>query len=109
MSPFAVFAFSQWTGRVTKIIIVSFHKVNWAGAKALMPFVQQSLLPPGFYTLVPKNSGPSALGPFCGRPPCQLTAFGQQIRSTAAAEKRIVIVYRVRKFPSNIAYDAERA
>lgn len=47
------------------------------------------------------------LGPFQGKPACQLIHFGRGVCGTAAAKKETVIVDDVMAFPGHIACDAE--
>jgi GAF domain-containing protein len=57
----------------------------------------------GFYIT---RKGELVLGPFQGKIACVRIAFGRGVCGTAAAEKRIVIVPDVEKFPGHIACDA---
>jgi GAF domain-containing protein len=47
------------------------------------------------------------LGPFHGKPACQLIKFGKGVCGTAAAKQETVVVPDVEKFPGHIACDAE--
>ncbi|KAJ5212097.1 uncharacterized protein N7498_003743 [Penicillium cinerascens] len=47
------------------------------------------------------------LGPFHGKPACQLIKFGKGVCGTAAARQETVVVPDVMKFPGHIACDAE--
>ena len=57
----------------------------------------------GFY--VRTSTSELTLGPFHGRPACQTIALGRGVCGTAAAEKRIVNVHNVDKWPGHIACD----
>lgn len=57
----------------------------------------------GFYIT---RGGELVLGPFQGKIACVRIAFGRGVCGTAAAEKRIVLVPDVEKFPGHIACDA---
>ncbi|OQD77985.1 hypothetical protein PENDEC_c002G04502 [Penicillium decumbens] len=47
------------------------------------------------------------LGPFHGKPACQLIKFGKGVCGTAAAKQETLVVPDVTKFPGHIACDAE--
>lgn len=47
------------------------------------------------------------LGPFHGKPACQMIKFGKGVCGTAAAKQETVVVADVEKFPGHIACDAE--
>lgn len=58
----------------------------------------------GFY--ITRSANELVLGPFQGKIACVRIAFGRGVCGTAAAERRIMIVPDVEKFPGHIACDA---
>jgi L-methionine (R)-S-oxide reductase len=78
--------------------------VNWAG------FYIRSDKFPG--AAQPQSSEPEPkktllLGPFQGKPACQLIQFGRGVCGTAAADGKSLIVPDVLAWPGHIACDAE--
>ncbi|ODM17587.1 hypothetical protein SI65_07262 [Aspergillus cristatus] len=74
--------------------------INWAGF-----YIRDDKFPP---TSTPQSSDRVLLlGPFQGKPACQLIHFGRGVCGTAAAKKETVVVDDVMAFPGHIACDAE--
>ncbi|EYE91283.1 GAF domain-containing protein [Aspergillus ruber CBS 135680] len=75
--------------------------INWAGF-----YIRDDKFPPSSS----QHSSPDRvllLGPFQGKPACQLIHFGRGVCGTAAAKKETVVVDDVMAFPGHIACDAE--
>ncbi|KAK2753478.1 hypothetical protein FQN54_007868 [Arachnomyces sp. PD_36] len=83
-------------------------------AYAALPTPSSSVNWAGFYIRSDKFPSPHKnatttllLGPFHGKPACQLIAYGRGVCGTAASEKRTVMVGDVNSFPGHIACDGE--
>ena len=77
--------------------------VNWAGF-----YVRSDKFPSSSSQSQSQDSKPVLfLGPFHGKPACQLIHFGRGVCGTAAETKQTVVVPDVLKFPGHIACDAE--
>lgn len=75
--------------------------INWAGF-----YVREDKFPSSAST----QSQPQKvllLGPFQGKPACQLIHFGRGVCGTAAEKRETVLVRDVLEFPGHIACDAE--
>ena len=87
---------------------------NLANASSLLWYAFHSLPEPsnrvnwaGFYICDPRDPWQLILGPFHGRPACQSVRLGKGVCGTAAADKKVVRVADVEKWPGHIACDEE--
>ncbi|PGG97793.1 hypothetical protein AJ79_09091 [Helicocarpus griseus UAMH5409] len=77
--------------------------VNWAGF-----YVRQDKFPsPASSGADTKSTKTLLLGPFHGKPACQLIQFGRGVCGTSAEKRETVLVPDVLSWPGHIACDAE--
>jgi L-methionine (R)-S-oxide reductase len=76
---------------------------NCANTAALLWHSLPDLNWAGFYRLVDDEL---VLGPFLGKPACVRIKIGNGVCGTAAAQRKIILVPDVEKFPGHIACDA---
>jgi L-methionine (R)-S-oxide reductase len=76
---------------------------NCANTSALIFHALPDLNWAGFYRLVGDEL---VLGPFLGKPACVRIKIGKGVCGTAAAQRKIVLVPDLEKFPGHIACDA---
>lgn len=85
--------------------------VNWAGFYIRDDKFPSRAPPASSTTNPPARSDPQEqkllLGPFHGKPACQLIVFGKGVCGTAALKQESLVVDDVLSFPGHIACDAD--
>lgn len=81
--------------------------MNWAGFYIRSDKFPSPNPPSSSTTSTPAQKNILLLGPFHGKPACQLIHFGRGVCGTAAAQRESLVVADVLNWPGHIACDAE--